>query len=286
MEPTGHDAPARLLERLDAIGHSLERTGRAVALLGLGSVGRETGRIDAWSDLDFFAIVQPGEKQRFLDSLDWLAAAHPIAWAFRNTVDGYKVLMADGIFCEMAVFELDELAAIPYSPGRVVWSIPGVESSIADPARPLPSRDRPDPGWLVGEALSNLFVGLGRWHRGERLAGSRLVQVHAVDRVLQLIGPGAPDGEAGSDPRSVDPFTPERRIEARRPDLADRLAACAQGVERTRESAIAVLDLLTELLDGGGAGGQAELVPLDVAAWIRALAAAEPGVVVPFPRAG
>ena len=51
-----------LLTRLDEIGKSLEDSGRALALIGLGSVGTETERLDEWSDLDFFAAVQPGEK--------------------------------------------------------------------------------------------------------------------------------------------------------------------------------------------------------------------------------
>ena len=58
-----------LLSRLDAIGASLARRGDALALLGLGSVGVETDRIDDFSDLDFFAIVEPGRKARYLDDL-------------------------------------------------------------------------------------------------------------------------------------------------------------------------------------------------------------------------
>jgi hypothetical protein len=41
-----------------------------------------------------------------------------LTWAFANTVDSYKALMADGMLCEVAVFEPQELAGIPYSPGR------------------------------------------------------------------------------------------------------------------------------------------------------------------------
>lgn len=52
----------RLLRRLDAIGGSLERRGEALLLLGVGSVGVETERIDDYSDLDFFVIVKPGYK--------------------------------------------------------------------------------------------------------------------------------------------------------------------------------------------------------------------------------
>jgi hypothetical protein len=91
-------SPTLLLDRLDAIGAALRDSGQALALLGLGSVGLETGRIDTWSDLDFFAIVEPGSKGRYLHRLDWLAAARPVVWHFQNTVDGHKALMDDGVF--------------------------------------------------------------------------------------------------------------------------------------------------------------------------------------------
>src|SRR5512137_1753520 len=99
------DKPQLLLSRLDAIGRSLERSGHALALLGLGSVGLETDRLDEFSDLDFFAIVEDGHKARYIEDLDWLSAACPIAYHFRNTVDGHKLLFSDGVFAEFAVFE-------------------------------------------------------------------------------------------------------------------------------------------------------------------------------------
>jgi lincosamide nucleotidyltransferase B/F len=89
--------PDALLARLDAIGQSLKQSGHALALIGLGSVGVEVERLDAYSDLDFFAIVENGYKSHYLDSLDWLSSLSPIAYHFRNTPDGHKLLFEDGI---------------------------------------------------------------------------------------------------------------------------------------------------------------------------------------------
>ena len=117
------NTPQKLLQHLDAIGESLKSSGKAHALLGLGSVGIATERLDQYSDVDFFVIVQVGHKQYFLDSLHWLSDIHPIDYAVRNTVDGYKVLYADGVFCvfcDFAVFEPHELVHIPFSKGRIV----------------------------------------------------------------------------------------------------------------------------------------------------------------------
>jgi hypothetical protein len=228
---------AALLARLDAIGAALRDSGHALALLGLGSVGLETARLDAWSDLDFFAIVEPGHKAGYLDRLDWLAAAAPLAWHYRNTADGHKALMSDGVFCEFAVFEPQELDAIPYAPGRVVWKRDGVDAALAQPRRPLPSPQLPDETWIVGEALSCLLVGLQRWHRGERLSAARLVQGHAVDRLIELDALRRP-------PPPGDPFNRERRLESRQPRLAAELPALVPGYAATPAAALAVLDAL------------------------------------------
>lgn len=236
------DVAARLLGRLDAIGASLARRGDALALLGLGSVGRETDRIDAWSDLDFFAIVAPGRKAAYLADLAWLSDVAPVAYAVRNTVDGYKVLYEDGIFCEFAVFEPAELPGIAYAPGRVVWAAPGFDTASLDRPDPTPGGGVDVP-WALGEALTNLYVGLGRYHRGERLAAARLVQNHAVDRVLELASVWE-TAEAASSAASRDPFQAERRVERRIPALAGLLPTFVQGYDRTPESARAILGYL------------------------------------------
>jgi lincosamide nucleotidyltransferase len=67
----------QLLGRLDDIGKALEQMGGVELLLGLGSVGVETDRLDEFSDLDFFLIVKPGCKPRYMDRLDWLEGVVP-----------------------------------------------------------------------------------------------------------------------------------------------------------------------------------------------------------------
>jgi hypothetical protein len=228
---------AHLLGRLDGIGRSLAACEGTLALIGLGSVGQETARIDAWSDLDFFVIVAPGHKARFIDHLGWLAAAHPLAWSVRNTVDGHKALMEDGVLCEFAVFEPDELARIPFAPGRVVWKREGVPEDIAQPQQPMPATQLPDETWIVGEALSCLLVGLQRWHRGEKLNAARFVQGHALDRLIEL-------DALRHAPAPGDPFNRERRLEARQAALASELHELVPGYERTPQAALALLQAL------------------------------------------
>jgi len=230
--------PGLLLARLDAVGAALRDSGHALALIGLGSVGLERQRLDRYSDLDFFAIVEPGQKARYIEHLDWLEAAHPLAWHYRNTLDGHKALMADGVFCEFAVFEPQELDGIPFAPGRVVWRRADVDDTIAVPRRPMPDSRLPDEEWIVGEALGCLYVGLQRWHRGERLSAARMVQVYALDRLIEL---DALRAQGASMPASNDPFTRERRLEQRRPGLASELPDHMPGYGQTPRAALAIL---------------------------------------------
>ncbi|MCU0488570.1 MAG: hypothetical protein MUE67_06435 [Anaerolineales bacterium] len=232
---------ARQIRRLDEIAASLQQRPDALALIGLGSVGRELQRLDAFSDLDFFVLVEPGSKAAYLDSLDWLSGIHPIAYAFKNTVDGYKLLFADRIFCEFAVFETHELAGIPFAPGRVVWKRETVAESISQPGNfPAPGHSR-GLEWLLGEALTNLYIGLCRYQRGEWLSAQRFIQGYAVDRVIEL-------SEYLGDPVRVerDSFSPERRFEQRYPQFAGRLAGFIQGYLRSPQSAREILGFLVE----------------------------------------
>lgn len=156
-----------LERRLTDIGNSLLTDSEGLGLLALGSVGVETARRDAWSDLDFFAIVQPGSKPRWLADIAWLEAVAPVAWSFENTKDGRKLLFADGVYAEYAVFTPDELAGAAFAEGR--WIVrraelpDGLRVTTNDSGR---IRPRADTTWSAGELVSCLYVGLCRFHRG------------------------------------------------------------------------------------------------------------------------
>jgi hypothetical protein len=231
-----HSRQELLLSRLHEIGASLARSNKAVALIGLGSVGIEVDRLDAFSDLDFFAIVEPGHKMEFIEHLDWLGSICPIVYSFRNTPDGHKVLFRDGVFCEFAVFEERELPEIPFAPGRIIWKKAGASDTLALPQRSQSIQENPSVEWSLGEALTNLYVGASRFHRGEKLSAMRLIQDYAVDRVLELAERIEPSAFSAGDV-----FVPERRYEQRHPSIAKELPAFMQGYERSIESAEAIL---------------------------------------------
>jgi hypothetical protein len=197
--------PDLLLRRLDAIGAHLSTCPGALALIGLGSCGAETERLDEHSDLDFFVIVADGTQAGYLEDIGWLEAVAPVAYSFSNSAFGRKLLYGDGVFCEYAVFTPAELAAASYAGGRLVWCSPGFEAPLE--VLPVPAAAEQTVEFQLNEALTNLYVGLHRELRGEHLTASRFIQVFAVDRVLTLLR------LAGSGPKLPDRFEPSRRAE-------------------------------------------------------------------------
>ncbi|WP_340003588.1 hypothetical protein MHH52_16205 [Paenibacillus sp. FSL K6-0276] len=99
--------------------------------------------------------------------------------------NGCKILFEDGIYGEYVVFEEQELEGCTYSEGRIVWKKSFYENeSIVKPMKQAPSLRSETIDREVNEALTNLYVGLGRYARGEKLSATRFVEGHAVDRLL------------------------------------------------------------------------------------------------------
>lgn len=225
-----------LLQRLKEIAEVLKQHPHGLALLGLGSSGKRLALMDEYSDLDFFAIVAEGSKRSFIQDLSWLADIKPIAYCFRNTEDGYKLLFEDGVFCEFAVFEVSELAKIPYEQGQFVWRDESISASLAIPTnQPFPISV--DEAFLLGELLTNLYVGLCRYRRGEHCSAMRFIQVYALDRLIslldkQLLLPQLSDRDA---------YCVDRRAEQRHPQYAALLKNCLQGVDKLPFSAASML---------------------------------------------
>ncbi|MFI6451255.1 hypothetical protein ACIBF6_06840 [Streptosporangium amethystogenes] len=230
-----------MLRRLDDLAAHLATRGDALALLGLGSAGAEHDRLDEHSDLDFFIVVEDAAKPRYLESIDWLRTPCPVAYSFANDRNGRKALFADGIFVEYAIFTLDELARLPFHGARVVWRRDDAPADLADYGTP-PAGPRYDTvEFHLNEALTNLYVGLHRELRGERLAAARFIQSFAVDRVIALL-----HLTSARVHHRRDPFEPSRRVEqAYSPDVLP-LAEMVPGYEHNRQAASVTLAWLEE----------------------------------------
>lgn len=228
-----------LNKRLEAIAASLQNSGQGVALLALGSVGIETERADAYSDIDFFAFVESGTKSKFMEDTSWLNADNQVIWIFQNSRDGFKLLWADGIFGEMAIFELSELPTIAYAPGRLIWHKKDIDPLIFANPQPAGHRNlQPDIFYNQQELLTNLYVGLGRYLRGEKFSAWRFVQTHALNLALGIL-----EAEVNG-LRQADLYNLDRRIETRVPSANELISQVVGGVEHTPTAATALLDWL------------------------------------------
>ncbi len=236
--PIDQTVPEQLLRFLDRLSAELDRRGDAVALLALGSVGRDLHRLDEHSDADFFVVVDDlAARDRYVADIGWLEDAHPVAWSFENTPDGRKALLQGGLFAEYAVFALEEMATAHYPPGRIHWSRADAPPGLELPTMPLPPT--PPLEHQVGEALTNLYIGLHRDLRGERLTAARFIQGHAVDRWIGVLGHlGIGEGTA------QDAFVVDRGVERRfGPDVLP-LADLVPGYEDNALAAETLLGLL------------------------------------------
>ena len=236
--PSVPTVPERLLAFLDRLGAELHRGGDAVALLGLGSVGRDLHRLDEHSDADFFVVVDDAPtRDRYIADIDWLEAAHPVVWSFENSDLGRKALLEGDLFAEYAVFSVADMATAGYPPGRIHWSRGDAPAGLEIPKTPVPQP--PSLEHEVGEAITNLYVGLHRDLRGERLTATRFIQGYAVDRWVTVLGHlGLGRGA------QQDVFVVDRGVERRfGPELLP-LADLVPGYERNAHAAATLLGLL------------------------------------------
>jgi hypothetical protein len=232
---TGHPA----LARLDVLAASLSRRADVVAVLALGSAGTERDRFDDHSDLDVFVVVDEGAVARYVDDLSWLQPLGEVATSFRNERNGRKVLLRDGLFVEYAVLTRTGLAGLAFTGARTLWQRPDLERDLASVGAALPTPHDDTVAFHVGEAMTNLLVGLHRELRGERLTASRFIQVYAVDRLVALLRLTSPPVEG------TDPFDGSRRVERRWGRDVLPLAELVPGYERNGAAARAVLSWLS-----------------------------------------
>lgn len=225
-------------------GLLLERLGQDPTVLGLVLLGSTSGEgtpPDAWSDHDFFVVVEPGAQERFRSELGWLPDAGSIALSFRETAHGLKVVYESGHLAEFAVFEPDELRLARVNRYRVVLDRADVAGRMERVRGATVGAPRTDRAWEAGQFLTNLLVGVGRWRRGERRSGDHLVRCGALGHLLRLVVARVPPDDPAA-PDDLDPFRRfergwpriagelEQALSLPTPEAADRLLATAEGV--------------------------------------------------------
>ncbi|MFU8792888.1 MAG: hypothetical protein ACNA7K_02590 [Acholeplasmataceae bacterium] len=224
--------PDKLHKRISDIGHILKEKDDALALIALGSID-ESDRLDKFSDVDFFVIVIDGTKKHYLDNLDWLKDVYEVSYYFKNTEDGYKFFFEDGIYGEFAVFELKELDIIDRPKGRVIWqSSDIIDINLEHGKGKTPQLKSMDIEFHLNEALTNIYVGLMRYQRGEKLSAYRFIETYAFENILKVLHHF--ESEKGT---YFDAYGIERRFEIHYPKFSLNLNHFLMGYDHILTSA-------------------------------------------------
>ncbi len=232
------EAFRRLTRALEA---SLAARPEVLGLILLGSTADNARPPDAHSDHDFFVVAEAAHAERLRVELDWVPERSRLVLVHRETAHGLKLLYDDGHVMELAVFAPEELGWARGDTWRVVFAreldLEGIMRANAA-APPAAS----DPAWLVRQVVFLLAIGAGRWRRGERLAGHRMVMADALPKLVEALARTTPrTGEAVEDP--LDPL---RRFERARPELGARLTAAL--TMPADEAAVVMLEVIAEHL--------------------------------------
>jgi lincosamide nucleotidyltransferase len=219
-------------ETLEILLKVAKNSPHTIALVGAGSAGAEIARMDQYSDIDFFLIVEDGYSSGFINDNSWFGKELPIVFAFRDTDHGNKALLQNGVFLEFAIFTQAELAQNGIPGLRIIWSKPGFSLPDLSSKQPIVR----ELSYYVDQALSNLFVGALRLRRGERLAALAMIERYALTNLLTAY-------RVKNNLTVQDPFNIERRAEQA---LDVDLAALVQGYERLEQSLAKILAFAEE----------------------------------------
>lgn len=207
----------------EALRERLEADSRVLGLVALGSMARRDYEPDRWSDHDFFVITTPGQQEAFRADLSWIPRSDRIVFSYRETPHGVKAIYDDGHLIEFAVFDPEELRLARVNRYRILLDRESLERRLADlaAATAAAGEARADDAWLVGQFLTSLLVGTGRFARGELLSGRLLIQSQAVRPLLILLARHVPSDRSGL----CDELDPFRRFELVSAELGRELDA-------------------------------------------------------------
>lgn len=157
-------------------------------VLGLVLVGSaaDTGRVDEWSDHDFFLIVKDGLAEGFRQDLSWLPDSEEVVIRPRETDHGLKVVYRNGHVLEFAVFDDRELemASVNY------WAVPVDKTDITVRVAALEQKTKG--GVFVEEKeweliLAHILIAVGRARRGEVLIAGQAVRSYMLRHVVGFV---------------------------------------------------------------------------------------------------
>lgn len=213
-------------------------------VLGLVLVGStaDLGRVDEWSDHDFFVITKEGFAEAMRQDLSWLPDHEHIVMRPRETAHGLKVVYADASVLEFAIFEDSELEAA----GANAYNVTLDRTNITERMAAIAQRSKPKAYDFDSEFaifLTQMLIGVGRARRGEAIIASQFTRSYCLNRALGFIRAWiAP--KPGTEPieDNLDRF---RRFEQQYPELGAQIDLILQ--QPVEAATRALLELVLHL---------------------------------------
>lgn len=199
-----------------------EADSRIVGLIALGSMAAQDYAPDQWSDHDFFLITQTGAQQAIKDDLSWLPNHMSVIFSHQEKQHGMRMFFADGHLIELAIFDLRELTEARINRYRVLVDKGGVAiatEKIVEQTNSWVAEQADNLDEAMAHFLSNVWVGYGRYQRGEKLSAHEFVKNHALVNLLKLIQHYVPTANHSL----RDNLNPLRRFERLYPPLGQEI---------------------------------------------------------------
>jgi len=222
---TSQNTLSRFVEYSDSLTNICINHPKIIGLVLVGSTA-ETQRVDEWSDHDFFVITENGEQEPLRKDLTWLPKSESIAFWFRETEHGLKVLYTSGEVLEFAIFDVEELRSCTVNHHRLAYGNEDIAQALAAASNGLPLAVVGDDLADFRHFLSVLVIQVGRARRGEVLTAGQGIRGTAATALLKVLTRRLPQDQR------LDRLDVSRRFEFVHPEIGKVLAdALAQNPE-------------------------------------------------------
>lgn len=219
------DTLARFIKYSESLIDSCKQNPKIIGLVLVGSTA-ETERVDEWSDHDFFVITESNDQEPLRRNLSWLPNSEEIAFWFRETEHGLKVVYNSGEVLEFAIFDCDELRGCTVNHHRLAYGNDEVERALSTAINRMPEVVIGDDLADFRHFLSVLVIQVGRARRGELLTAGQGIRGTAATALLKVLTRCLPHD------RQLDKLDVSRRFEFAHPEIGKVIAdALAQQPE-------------------------------------------------------
>ena len=177
---------ARFKKYSESLIGACKKNPKIIGLVLVGSTA-ETERVDKWSDHDFFVITESNEQEPLRRDLSWLPNSVEIAFWFRETQHGLKVVYKSGNVLEFAIFDCDELRGCTVNHHRLAYGSEDVQRALVVAKSRLPEVVVGDDLADFRHFLSVLVIQVGRARRGELLTAGQGIRGTAATALLKVL---------------------------------------------------------------------------------------------------